>query len=337
MAQIRSEPSDPDGYVTGEKIIVIVDSEEPLSVLDSPWLKIEIGDYVRLAEFRPAPEDNWLPDRPSRRWRFEYTVAPDDLDLDGISISTTALTKAFFLSDGVAVWVVVRPEKRFPLHRVTRPPEPRVCTDERELATKLSAFAGEWDGTPFRVDMVRNFPDSRTEVAARDLFELLGQLAERIEDQLAYPIIEVGGLIEVPAGASPRWDRVHPDTWETCPLARDRGQIHVYHRNDPPDGSYQLDGVVWDTVSSGGEAFRRCGIVGFHLPSLLGPLYGDASFLNEFFHVLGVGGANFFFLPEGERGVPMSRSLREYLPGSGLESVTWSDIDALRCIFPQSR
>lgn len=142
VAEILSEPSDPDGYVTGEKIIVIFDSEKPLTVLDSPWLEIEIGHYARLAEFRPAPEDDWLPDRPSRRWRFEYAVARDDLDLDGISISTIALEeKGFFYWDGVAVWVYVRPGKRFPHHRVTRPPEPRVCTDERELAMNFSALA----------------------------------------------------------------------------------------------------------------------------------------------------------------------------------------------------
>lgn len=37
--------------------------------------------------------------------------------------------------------------------------EPRTCTDERVHAERFSGFVREWDGTPFRVDVVDTFPD----------------------------------------------------------------------------------------------------------------------------------------------------------------------------------
>lgn len=62
-----------------------------------------------------------------------------------------------------------------------------------------------------------------------------------------------------------------------------------------------------------------------------------ASLLEELFYVLGFGTNSTYpqYLPEDEGGVPMSRPLYELRPKSGLESVTWFDIDALRCVFPE--
>ena len=60
----------------------------------------------------------------------------------------------------------------------------------------------EWDGTPFRVDIVRNFPDFVTEADLQQLLDPIGRLADQIELQLGYPVLEMGDLIEVPAGSA---------------------------------------------------------------------------------------------------------------------------------------
>lgn len=342
VAQIVSRPSHPDGYITGERIIIVVESEEAASAEGLPRIKIAIGDYDRFADFQPAPEDDWLPERPSRRWRFEYTVAGDDLDQDGISLSATALMyRATFLVDGSPVSVVItavvsgdvssdhvraQPGENLFSHRITRPREPRVCTDERELATNFSAFAAEWDGIPFRVDMVRNFPDSVTEADVRDVFDVVGLLAERLEDQLGYPVIEPGDLIPVPAGTPQGWDRRPPVTWQTCPLSRDGGQVHLYYRFSVfrPD---DVDIFVFGSPP-------RCGAIAVNRLPERYEVEFDALITRAFFRLFG-------FQPrpensDSEQGVAMSDRL--YLARRpGLESVRWSDIDALRCIFPEGR
>ena len=191
----------------------------------------------------------------------------------------------------------------------------------------FSALAREWDGAPFRVDIVRNFPDSVTEADVQGLFDPLGLLAQRIETRLGYSIIEKGGVIAVPAGASPDWDMVDPAAWWTCPLSRDRGQILLYHRNVlvprewwPP----RLEGVP------------RCGAIAVYLPRLLHSADKDALIVHELFHVLGFSDSSFNFgdVPVSERGVPMSEAL-QYGFRPGVESVLWPDLDALRCIFPK--
>ena len=339
-AHIVSNPSDREGYSTGEKIIVVVETEEPVSVARSPGLRIEIGDHVRLADFRPAAEDDWLPHQPSRSWRFEYTVAGDDLDLDGISISKRTLATDPFLVDARLVWVTltavvsrdpsgdrlqVEPGQNLFSHRITRPREPRACADERELAMNFSAFAREWDGAPFRVDIVRNFPDSVTEADVQGLFDPLALLAQRIETRLGYSIIEKGGVIAVPAGTSPDWDMVDPAAWWTCPLSRDRGQILLYHRNVPVPREW------WPPRL---EAVPRCGAIAVYLPRLLDSKDKDALIVHELFHVLGFwDGFNDFHDPL-RGGVPMSEAL-QYGLRPGVESVLWPDLDALRCIFPE--
>ena len=305
-----------------------------------PRIRIAIGGYNRFADFQPAPADDWLPERPSRRWRFEYTVAGDDLDQDGISLSAAAVQCcASFLVDGSPVAVVIRavvsgdvsgdhvwaqPSENLFSHRITRPREPRVCADERELATNFSAFAAEWDGSPFRVDMVRNFPNSVTKADVREVFDLVGLLAERLEDQLGYPVIEPGELIPVPAGAPQSWDRMHPVTWQTCPLSRDRGQIHLYYRYSVfrPD---DVDIFVFASPP-------RCGAIAVNRFSERYKAEFDALIVRAFFWLFGFQPPR--EIPDSEEGVAMS-DLLELAQRPGLESVRWSDIDALRCIFPE--
>ena len=77
------------------------------------------------------------------------------------------------------------------------------CPDKRSLALRHDAQFGvngivpEWDGTPFRVDMVRNFPEFATDADLQQLLDPIGQLADKIEAQLGYRIVEMGGLIVV--------------------------------------------------------------------------------------------------------------------------------------------
>jgi len=99
---------------------------------------------------------------------------------------------------------------------------PRACTDERERAATFSLGAiavDEWDGTPFRFDIVRGFPDSMTEAELARLLEAVALADRKIEDQLGYRILEMGEVIPWPAGPSP----------PGCALPRERGQLQGYY------------------------------------------------------------------------------------------------------------
>lgn len=83
---------------------------------------------------------------------------------------------------------------------------PMTCADVRSLARGHDAQFGangivrEWDGTPFRVDMVRNFPEFVTDTDLRQLLAPVGRLADQVEAQLGYRIVEMGGVIDVTVG-----------------------------------------------------------------------------------------------------------------------------------------
>ena len=170
VAALWSKPAIGDGYSVGERIRVVLDFElHTTTVEGSPRLAIQIGEHVRLADFSPWVEDDFPPERPSRLQRFEYWVGLLDQDQDGISIEADALD----FSDGairgrgggeiqVEIRAVnpqsrghnlARPGDALDTHRVIGPPEPRVCTDERQRALERytrPVLLDEWDGTPFR-------------------------------------------------------------------------------------------------------------------------------------------------------------------------------------------
>ena len=148
VAELWSEPAADDGYSVDERIRVVLDFESQTTTVEgSPRLAIQIGEHVRLADFSPWVEDDFLPEWPSRLQRFEYRLGPLDQDQDGISIEADALD----FSDGairdreggeirVEIRAVdphglgrnlARPGEALDTHRVIGPPEPRVCTDER--------------------------------------------------------------------------------------------------------------------------------------------------------------------------------------------------------------
>lgn len=214
----------------------------------------------------------------------------------------------------------------------TLPPPPRQCTDERTLAVRQSEFVLEWDGTPLRVDMIDNFPDYVTEDAVAALLGAVGLLADKIEDQLGYRIVEMGEVVPVPEGVPPNWNKDPRDYRRNCWLPRDKGQIYGFY----------LDGVYG---SAGAQAHPRCGAFTYlrrgverrldtatgEWPCTEPKCSPDKSTMHELFHVLGYRHID----DDPNEGVSMSRALDDATGAPGAQAVTWSDIDALRCIFPE--
>ena len=346
VAQILSAPFDPDGYQEFETIRVLVDFAEPVGVEGSPRLAIEIGDHVRFAEFLTWWEDDWPPERPSWGWRFDYSVGPDDEDPDGITIQADPfdLSEGSFLTRAgveieVAIYAVaakhltenpaqVGPGEPMGTHRVLGAPDPLVCADERERAVNHSRWVRWWDGTPFRVDMIRSFPEAVTEADIVQLLEPVALLADKIEDQIGYRIVEAGDVIPVPEGAPPGWNTDEQRYRRTCPVVADRDQILGFYMDDTNHGSPGTDG----------QANSYCGSFSYMRPVLENwPCPGcdkDALTLHELFHVLGfVHFDDDDFIARGE-GVRMSAPLT-WDGWPGVDTVLRSDIDALRCIFPE--
>ena len=340
VAALWSKPAIGDGYSVGERVRVVLDFElHTTTVEGSPRLAIQIGEHVRLADFSPWVEDDFPPERPSRLQRFEYKVGPDDADSDGISIEADALD----FSDGairgreggeirVEIRAVdpqglgrnlARPGEALDTHRVIGPPEPRVCTDERQRAAAFSRGAilvDEWDGTPFRIDMVRNFPDSVEDLER--LLQPVELLDQQIEEQLGYRIVEMGTLIPwrpAPSGSN-------------CTLRRERGQALGYFFSKHTDkfraGANPLCADFVYTRQLMAEWCPQCE----EHPRTQGGQYFDAITLHEIFHLFGFN-HNSEFGPDllDRGGVEMSLSLTT----SRLPEALWEDIDLLRCIFPE--
>ena len=183
--------------------------------------------------------------------------------------------------------------------------EPRTCTAEREQARAYEAvLVDEWDGTPFLFyfSALKLFERDRSE--AEHTFSVVERLSDRIEKQLGYSILEVGGWMHD--------DRVRFAAWDhDCPW-RLPGQIigMVVPESSP------------DYYKPGGYAVPACalwasmGTLGVR-PDLGGE---DGDVTHEIFHILGFkhhhdhdrGGE-----PGEGIGVPMSRRLSSgsLLPG----------------------
>ena len=343
---VVSVPGHTDGYIEGDTIRLVADFEERVSVAGSPRLAIAIGGTVRHAAFSPWVEDDFPPERPSFRQRFDYLVRAEDRDENGISVGADAFDFAegvFLNTAGVEVEVeiysvaptrsdqVVEPGSDLDSHLVVGTPPLRECTDERERAENHSSFVLEWEGTPFRVDQIRNFPDSVTEADLLELLLPVGLLADKIERQLGYRIVEMGELISVPHGTPPGWNEDIVEFSRKCPLPRDTGQIHGFYMNDAPRS----------VPNAGAQAYPRCGawaILAYRVGNGWPGRRYDETVLHELFHVFGfVHADDYDFLERGD-GVPMSEELTSSRPVSqpGADGVLWADIDLLRCIFPEA-
>ena len=337
VAQIVSEPSDPDGYQQFETIRVIVDFAEPVGVEGSPRLAIEIGDHVRFAEFLTWWEDDWPPERPSWGWRFNYSVGPDDEDADGITIQPDAFDLsegAFLTRDGVEIEVEiyavaakhlsenpvqVEPGEPVASHAVIGRPdltelEPRVCTDERQRARERNTrpvLVDEWDGTPFRFYFDEGIPASER-ADAEHFFGVVERLSERIEDQLGYSILEVAGWIpEVKRGF-----RVGHMDVEDCVGVRPGGIV----------------GTVIPFEERYAAARAYCGVIYWTQNDIDS---WDSTLAHEVFHLFGFGHSLTTHPQEAwQGGIPMSVRLTAEPLGPRDLGVTFEDVDAVGCVFP---
>jgi hypothetical protein len=349
---VHSEPDHWDGYnsyVEGNVIRLIAEFEESVSVQGSPRLAIEIGETVRHAAFSPWVEDDFPPERLSFKQRFDYMVHWEDRDENGISIGADA----FDLSDGtflnaageaveVEIYSVTatssgesdplnQPGRDLGSHPVAGRSDPRVCTDERERARAYGREYGgmlplldEWDGTPFRFYWDDSIPASER-ADAEHFFDVVEQLSQRIEAQIGYSILEVGGWI----GEDERGFRIAPPDIRGCTGVRPGGIVGTVVPKLQPTGS--------DLVAAGTKS--HCAVLFWTSNDIDTQL--DGVMAHELFHLFGFAHH------------PLSRHPRKSPPGVGVPmsvhlstaagyrtprelGVTYEDVDALRCVFPKN-
>lgn len=338
---VPTTPFDPRGYVVGETIGVQVTFSEAVTVSGSPRLRLGIGEDVRDASWDQESSDDTVV-------VFHYVVMLEDRDEDGLSIGVDALD----VSDGtirmdngldadvdIGDHAIVDDGDQLVLGA---PPE-RSCTDERSLASRYSRkVVREWNGTPFRVDIIRNFPDFVTDADLQQLLDPIGWLADQIEAQLGYRIVEMGDPIDVPDGARPGWDQDFERYWRNDGnnrlLPREPGQLLAFYLNDNNDS--------WDGQGSTMSAHPCCGTISYNKRSL-GPLWtGDdpccptstherEAIVHELFHLFGF--KHVLDAPFGRGGIVMSAGALDlpWRSGSSRFYAAWTDIDNLRCIFPE--
>lgn len=333
VAEFWSQPSGSDGYYVGERIRVVLNfSPERTTVEGSPRLAIQIGEHVRLADFGPWVEDDFPPERPSLLQRFEYEVAPDDRDADGITLAADAFDfseGAFLNVAGVQIEVdihgirprhsadPVEPGEALDAHRVVGSLEPRVCTTERRYARRYhdAVLVREWDGTPFRFYWDAGIPESERE-DAEHFFGVVKRLAERIEAQLGYPVIEVAGWVE----EDERGFRIGRTDVRDCEGVRPEGIVATVIPERTP-----FDNLVI------ARARPSCAVLYWTRNDIDTTLDGVMD--HELFHLFGFQhspeSTHPFKSPRGV-GTPMT----VHLTNSG--SATPADIDALGCVFPRA-
>ena len=359
---LHSVAQNAGGYYAGDEIVLVAEFDERVSVLGSPRLAIEIGKQVGHAVFSPWVEDDFPPERPSWRQRFVYEVAPEDMDQDGISVaadgfdfSSGALLDASGAEIAVEIYAVatarespdpVAPGEALGSHRVTGTPEPRVCSDERERALNYNRSNGvspilvhEWDGEPFRFYWDSTIPEDRRKHAQSGL-GLVERVADAIEGQIGYPLLEIGGWVdEADRGFGFSEDNIWPcDGWNPprrIPVARQNPGMIVatVHPNEISivAAARPHCAVIFWTAGGLDNGREGCPACGYHAAT------------HEIFHLFGfshspkVEGQS--QSPPGE-GVHMSESLSAGRPAiwprPELAGLTWDDMDALRCIFPSS-
>ena len=336
---VLTAPFDSIGYVVGDTIRMQVTFNENVSVSGDPTLALTIGASDVPAAFDEEHSQGAFV-------AFRYDVRHGDRDEDGLSIAADALDlgdSTIQSGAGVDADVALGAHaiENLPDQLVAGTPPQRVCTDEAQRARDFARPMREWDGTPFRVDIVRNFPDFVTEADLQQLLDPIGRLADQIELQLGYPVLEMGDLIEAPAGAPAGWNQdfdryVHNDL-----LPRERGQLLAFYLND--DNDFPWGGSTGSPMS----AHVCCGTASYNKRSV-GPMWtgndpccqGDANqytregevLVHELFHVLGFVHADVL-----DQGVRMSLGALDqpWLSGSLVYFANWQDIEALRCIFPE--
>lgn len=331
---ITTAPFDPRGYAVGETIGIQITFSEAVTVSGSPRLKLGIGGDVRDAAWdEEASEGAFVV--------FRYVVTLEDRDGDGISISADALDARDGTIEGangleadldLGDHVVADDGNQL----VLGAPPQQACADERELAlTHNRAVVSEWDGTPLTVNMIRNFPEVVAEAYLQSELDAIGRLADQIEAQLGYRILERGDLIDVPAGAPDGWDQDFDSYWLNDLLPRRQRQILGFYLNDDND--------AWDGAGSPMSAHSCCGTTSYNRRFFRPPHWTEwtganspdgEAIVHEVFHLLGF---KHYFDQHELIGVQMSPGGldRPWVTGSETYYATWTDIENLRCIFPE--
>ena len=331
---ITTAPFDPRGYAVSETIGIQVSFSEAVTVSGSPLLKLGIGENVRDALWDEEASDGAFV-------AFRYVVTLEDRDEDGISIGADALDAgdgSIRNTDGVdanldvADHVIADNGNQL----VLGAPPQQACTDERELAlTHNRAVVSEWDGTPLTVNMVRNFPEAVVESYLQSELDAIGRLADQIQAQLGYRILERGRLIDVPAGTPIGWDQDFDSYWLNDLLPRRQRQILGFYLNDDND--------AWDGAGSPMSAHPCCGTTSYNRRFFRPPHWTEwtgansphgEAIVHEVFHLLGF---KHYFDQHELIGVQMSAGGldRPWVTGSETFYATWTDIENLRCIFPE--
>ena len=334
---VFSAPSYSAGYTEGDWIRLVAEFEQGVRVERSPRLAIKIGDAIRHAAFSPWVAERRSGHQPPFQQRFDYLVQADDLDEDGISIGLDAFdfTEGVLLNEagavvGVEIYSVtpaesdriLEPGMDLDPHPVVGRPRPRVCSDERELALARQpppVLIEEWDGAPFLFYFSLMDLSERDRHEAEHTLNIVERLSERIEDQLGYSVIEVGGWMQ---DARLRF----ADSW--CEF-RTPGQIV---------GMVVPESAA-EYVGPGGYAKPRCALWGsmgyLGITEDLGGADGTVS--HEIFHLLGFSHHPTDWQRPGRPGdgVPMSVRLNGAYVDSTDLGISFADVDALRCIFPK--
>lgn len=329
---VFSAPSYSPGYTEGDWIRLVAEFEEGISVAGSPRLAIKIGEATRHADFSPYGE-RYSEHRPPFQQRFDYLVRADDWDEDGISIGVDAFdftAGALLNAAGEEVEVeiysvtptesdrIVEPGRNLDPHAVVGRPPPRACTSERRHALAYGSIPPvlleEWDGTPFLFYFnLVGLPETER-ADAEDVLDAVKRLSERIEDQIGYSILEVGGWLEEPRVEFPYTSGTGRCDW------RLPGQI--------------VGMVLPDSDQRIAQASPRCALWASHGPDMD---FGAGTVSHEIFHSFGFSHHSTSWRNPGRpgEGVPMSvRLTGSYVDETDL-GVSFADVDALRCIFPK--
>ena len=210
------------------------------------------------------------------------------------------------------------------------PPDPERPEPTAECAEHLEAIEGyhqlllgEWWHTPFTVNYYDHFP---VDVVGPDYlpgqFDIVRGLADQIESQLGYPVIELGGLVPPPEGWT---DEVGASS--ACLDAREPGEIAAYHLMELPEG---------DRGGGALGAAPGCATIQYWVgdgvledPYLAG--FASTAVIRGLFDVLG------FVAPDSETpGALLSLSLlKPWEAGLTEYTATEEDIAALGCLYPE--
>lgn len=336
---IYSVPSPYSGlYTEGMWIRLITEFEEPVRIVNNPRLMIDVGGTMRYAEFAPfhlghrfSGEDHQA--RADYMPRFDYLIQEDNVDLDGFSIDPDAFdfTEGSLLNEaGVEVeveitsiipaeggstvaginprreWLPARePGQDISELPVDGTPRPRICTDERQRALgRHPILVEEWDGTPFTFYFNTNGMPEHLQHEAERVLEAAQRLSERIEGQLGYSIFEVRGFLENPSVE-------YPIRGSECPW-REPGQI-VW--------------MYWERA----QANYRCAMTAGSLT------FANGSVAHSTFHLFGFDHSPNDWRGEHDywKGNWMSQRLTGVYVDEEDVGVSFEDVDALRCNFPE--